>query len=105
MLLPLVIEYVTVLPSPVYAHDQSQLAMMRPLGYATWNDSFELVLMVHDFEGRAAKQPLAEICDALDKKKFAAWSDEAAAKQASREAADAEISLENWSRILGGKTG
>ena len=72
MKLPLVIEYMTVAESPVYVHDQSELVMMRPLGYATWNDSFELVLMVHDFEGRATKPPLAEICDAIDKKKFAA---------------------------------
>jgi hypothetical protein len=105
ILLPLVIEYVTVSASPVYVHDQSDLVMMRPLGYATWNDSFELVLMVHDFDGRTEKEPLADICDAIDKKKFAAWSEEMAARQAAREAADNESSLANWERILGGKTG
>src|SRR5207244_3568111 len=79
MLLPLILEYVSVPQSPVYVHEASQLAMMRPLGYATWNDHFELLLMVHDFEGRAQKPPLLEICDAIDKKKFAAWTEEAGA--------------------------
>lgn len=92
-LLPLVIEYVTVSTSPVYVHDHCQLAMIRPLGYASWNESFELVLMVHEFEDRATKWPLVDICDAIDKKKFVAWSEEMAAKRAAQEAADAETSL------------
>jgi hypothetical protein len=103
MLLPLVIEYVMVSSSPVYVHDRSQLTMMRPLGYATWNDTFDLVLMVHDFEGRTEKQPMAEICYAIDKKKFAAWSEAAQARQAARESEDAQASLANWNAILGGK--
>jgi hypothetical protein len=104
ILLPLVIEYVTVSSSPVFVHEQSQLVVMRPLGYATWNDSFEMVLMVHDFEGRAETQPIAEICDAIDKKKFVAWTEEAEARQAARESEDAQISLANWNSILGGNT-
>src|SRR5262249_30531328 len=86
MLLPLVIEYVTVPSSPVYVHEQSQLVAMRPLGYATWNDSFELVLMIHDFEGRASQKLIADICDVLDKRKFAEWSAQAEKAQAAREA-------------------
>jgi hypothetical protein len=50
---------------------------MRPLGYATWNDEFDLVLMVHDIEGRTEQEPVAEICYAIDKKKLVAWSEEA----------------------------
>jgi hypothetical protein len=100
MLLPLILEYVTVPQSPVYVHEASQLAMMRPLGYATWNDDFELVLMVHDFEGRAQKPPLTDLCDVLDKKKFAAWTKEAEERQAAREYADAERSLQLWKSIL-----
>jgi hypothetical protein len=60
--------------------------------------------MIHDFEGRATKQPLAENCDSIDKKKFAAWTEETAEKQKSQETADAETSLRNWNLILGGKT-
>lgn len=103
MLLPWVIEYVTVPSSPVYVHEQSQLVAMRPLGYATWHDSFELVLMVHDFEGRASQQPIADICDTLDKKKFTEWSAQAEKDHAERAAKDAETSLANCNAILGGK--
>jgi hypothetical protein len=100
MLLPLIIEYVTVPQGPVYVHEQSQLIMMRPLGYATWNDSFELVLMVYDFEGRAQEPPLSEICDVLDKKKFALWSEAMEAEQAARKRADFEKSAQMWKSIL-----
>lgn len=78
VLLPLVIEYVTVSTSPVYVHDASQFVVMQELGYATWNDSFQLVLMVHDFDGKVTAEPLSDICDAIDKKKFAAGADEIA---------------------------
>ncbi|RSM77806.1 hypothetical protein DMH04_34365 [Kibdelosporangium aridum] len=44
-LLPLIVEYVRVPPTPVRVHPQSQLAAMRPLGYATWNDHFDLLLL------------------------------------------------------------
>jgi hypothetical protein len=71
VLLPLVVEYAKVLPSPVYVHEESQLAAMAPLGYASWNESFDLILMVHDFDWRAESEPLTDICSALDKRKFA----------------------------------
>lgn len=105
LLLPLVIEYLTVPQCPVLVHDASQLIMMRQLGYATWNDFFDLVLMVHDFEWRAEKSPLLDICSAIDKKKFAEWTEEAQAKQAARERDDHEMSLWRWSAVWTGKTG
>ncbi len=100
MVLPLVIEYVTVPRSPVYVHGHSQLSTMRPLGSATWNDAFDLALMVHDFDGRAQEPPLTDICDALDKKKFALWTEAMEAEQAERERSDAEASLNLWRSIL-----
>jgi hypothetical protein len=73
-LLPLVIEYVRVPTSPVYVHDESQSVAAAPLGYAGWNETFEVALLVHDFEGRAESAPLAEICNTIDKVKLAAWT-------------------------------
>ena len=70
VLLPLVIEYLRVPKAPVYVHEESQLAMMGPGGYASWNEHFELVLLVHDFEWRAESSPLKEICAVLDKRKL-----------------------------------
>jgi hypothetical protein len=103
ILLPLVIEYLTVPRSPVHVPEHSQLTMMRPLGYATWNDSFELALMVYDFEGRAQGPTLSDICDALDKKKFALWSEEMEAERAARDRADSEASRDLWGSILRGQ--
>jgi hypothetical protein len=100
LLLPLVIEYVTVPRSLVFIHGQSQLTMMRPLGYATGNDHFQLVLMIYDHEGRPQKSPLTDICDALDKKKLALWSDEAEAAQSAQECAESEAARQQWTSIL-----
>jgi hypothetical protein len=73
-LLPLVIEYVRVPTSPVYVHEESQNVVAAPLGYAGWNETFEVALMVHDFEGRAQASPLAETCNTIDKVKLGAWA-------------------------------
>jgi hypothetical protein len=103
MLLPLVIEYVIVPQSPVFVHDASAIAGMRPMGYATWNDEFDLVLMVHDIEGRTEQEPVADICYTIDKKKLVAWSEAAQARQSARAEADGERSLANWRSVLGGR--
>jgi len=70
ILLPLVIEYLRVPKTPVYVHEESQFVMMQPAGYAEWNEHFELVLLVHDYEWRAQSSPLIDICEALDKRKL-----------------------------------
>lgn len=73
-LCPFVIEYVRVPASPAYVHEGSQLVDMAPLGYAGWNATFEVVLLVNDREGRPEPGPLAEVCNVIDKVKLAAWA-------------------------------
>jgi hypothetical protein len=41
----LMYEYLKVARSPVLYHPDEDLTLMQPLGYARWNESFDLVLM------------------------------------------------------------
>jgi hypothetical protein len=84
VLLPLVIEDLRVPKTPVYVHEESQLVMMPPAGYASWNEHFELVLLVHDFEWRAESSPLKEICGVLDKRKLEQHTEVEEQKRGSR---------------------
>lgn len=70
-LLPLFIEYVRVPPTPVFVHPESALAEMQPLGYARWNEHFQLILLVDDAEGWPEGVLWEDLRGRLDKAKLA----------------------------------
>lgn len=45
----LIYEYVKIASSPVFQHPQQDLSMMVSLGYAGWNESFDLLLLTNTF--------------------------------------------------------
>jgi hypothetical protein len=67
MLLPLIVEYLRVPPSPVFVHGASSLAFKGSI-----TPEFSLMLAVYDYDGRPEDGALREIYDHLDKKKLAA---------------------------------
>jgi hypothetical protein len=69
-LLPLTVEYLRVPDAKVYVHPESMLATMRPAGYATVNERFDLLLLVHD-EGWPEGPVWEHIRFRLDKAKLA----------------------------------
>lgn len=69
--LPLVVEYLRVEATPVHVHPESQLVVMRPWGYADWNDHFHLLLLVDDLEGWPEGSHWEHIRTRLDKAKLA----------------------------------
>jgi hypothetical protein len=70
-LLPLVVEYLRVPPTPVHVHPESQLVLMRPSGYAGWNDHYQLLLFMDDLEGWPEEAPWEHVRTRLDKAKLA----------------------------------
>jgi len=71
-LLPLTVEYLRMPPTVVHVHRESQLAAMRPMGFADWNEEFELLLLVDDTDGGWPDEPLwTHIRTHLDKAKLA----------------------------------
>jgi hypothetical protein len=70
ILLPLVVEYLRVPPSPVFVHGASSLAFTGSI-----TAEFSLMLAVYDLDGRPETGSLREIYDHLDKKKLAQEAD------------------------------
>jgi hypothetical protein len=82
MPLPVVVEYLRVLPSPVFVHGASSLAFKGSV-----TPEFTLMLAVYDYDGRPEDGALREIYDHLDKKKLAVVAGEqqaGASRQAER---------------------
>jgi hypothetical protein len=69
-ILPLTLEYLLVGPTERYVPPSSMLAAMGPAGYATWNDTFELLLLVSD-EGWPEDPVWEHIRFRLDKARLA----------------------------------
>ena len=74
-LLPVIVEYLRVPSTAVHMHRNSQLATMRPLGYAEWNERFDLLLLTDDREGWPEHPPWEHIRYRLDKMKLARVDD------------------------------
>jgi len=69
-------EYIRLSNNEPYIPDEPDLEMMRPLGYAGWNDTFDLILLLHYaapmFIEGFEQTSFGETLRMLDKMKFAA---------------------------------